>query len=94
MKADQDDAPEYLRSKKKEGPGRFLAILCVESVIFRTLATLFAKPIVLDNQIKQGIHVLGKTEQVRPYSSREPLLPTRKSGPHRNRDERTKHPAH
>lgn len=62
MRSDWDDAPEYLRSKKKDSPWRFLAILGIGSVILLGLAALFAEPIAQDiNQIKSGTNVTGKT---------------------------------
>lgn len=61
MKADRDDAPEYLRTKK-QGPWRMLVVLGVGSAITWTLIALFAKPIVIDvNQIKQGIRIGGQS---------------------------------
>lgn len=71
MRSDWDDAPEYLRSRKKQGLGRFLAILGIGSAVIGTLALTFGKPIVLDmNQIKQGIHIGGK-----PLFKPEPAQP-------------------
>ncbi|QGZ32163.1 hypothetical protein [Stutzerimonas stutzeri] len=71
MKSEWDDAPEYLRSRKKQGPWRFLAILGIGSAVITALALTFGKPIVLDlNQIKQGIHVGGK-----PLFRPEPAQP-------------------
>ncbi|MGA6099191.1 hypothetical protein ACPESN_15150 [Stutzerimonas marianensis] len=62
MKSEWDDAPEYLRSKKKDSPWRFVAILGIGSVVLLGLAALFAEPIALDiNQIKSGTNVTGKT---------------------------------
>lgn len=77
MKTDWDDAPEYLRNRKKPGPWRFLAILGIGSGIFWALVAMFAKPIVLDiNQIKSGIYVGGK-----PWFDQEPVQPTRPFSP-------------
>ncbi len=71
MRSDRDDAPEYLRNRKKQSPWRFLAILGIGSAVVTALALTFGKPIVLDmNQIKQGIHVGGK-----PWFNREPPQP-------------------
>ena len=71
MRSDWDDAPEYLRSRKKQGPWRFLAILGIGSTVIGALALTFGKPIVLDmNQIKQGIHIGGK-----PLFKPEPAQP-------------------
>lgn len=62
MKSDWDDAPEYIRSKKKDSPWRFVAILGIGSVVLLGLAALFAEPIAQDiNQIKSGTNVTGKT---------------------------------
>jgi len=71
MRSDWDDAPEHLRSRKKQGPWRFLAILGIGSAVIGALALTFRKPIVLDmNQIKQGIHIGGK-----PLFKQEPAQP-------------------
>lgn len=71
MKSEWDDAPEYLRNRKKPGPWRFLAIMGIGSAVLSALAMTFGKPIVLDvNQIKQGIHVGGK-----PWFNEEPAQP-------------------
>lgn len=71
MRADQDDIPEHIRTRKKESPWRFVAILGIGSAIFWGLVTLFAKPVVIDiAQIKKGIHVSGtpwfNQEQAKP----------------------------
>ncbi len=71
MRTDWDDAPEYLRTKKKDSPWRFVAILGIGSVILLGLAALFAEPIAQDiNQINSGTNVTGKTwfnqEQAEP----------------------------
>lgn len=61
MNSDWDDAPDYIRNKKKESPWRMVIIMGVGSAITWGLITLFAKPIVIDvNQIKQGIRVGGQ----------------------------------
>jgi hypothetical protein len=61
MKSDWDDAPDYIRSKKKQSPWRMVVILCVGSAITWGLIALFAKPIVIDvNQLKQAIRVDGQ----------------------------------
>lgn len=61
MRSDWDDAPEYLRNRKKPSPWRFLAILGIGSAVLSALAFTFGKPVVLDiTQIKQGIHIGGK----------------------------------
>ncbi len=71
MRSDWDDAPEYLRNRKKPSPWRFLAILGVGSAVVSALAFTFGKPVVLDvNQIKQGIHVGGK-----PWFNQKPAQP-------------------
>lgn len=58
MKADWEDAPDYIRRDKNPGPWRMVVILGIGSAITWTLIALFAKPIVIDvNQIKQGIRV-------------------------------------
>ncbi len=78
MKSDWDDAPDYLRSKKKPGPWRMVAILGVGSAITWSVIALFAKPIVINvDQLKQAIHVDGKplfSQQpaLQPYSEPEP----------------------
>ncbi|WP_312483938.1 hypothetical protein [Stutzerimonas nitrititolerans] len=62
MKTEWDDAPEYLRNRKKPSPWRFLAIMGIGSAALLALAMTLGKPIALDvNQIKQGIHIGGKT---------------------------------
>ncbi len=76
MRLDWDDAPEYLRSKEKDSPWRFVAILGIGSVVLLGLAALFADPIAQDiNQIQSGTHVTGKawfnqrqTQPTRPAS--------------------------
>ncbi len=79
MKTDWDDAPDYLRSKKKPGLWRMVAILGVGSAITWGVIALFAKPIVINvDQLKQAIHVDGKplfSQQPapQPYSEPEPL---------------------
>ena len=71
MRSDWDDAPGYLRNRKKPSPWRFLAILGIGSAVLSALAFTFGKPVVLDvNQIKQGIHVGGK-----PWFNQEPEQP-------------------
>lgn len=71
MRSDWDDAPEYLRNRKKPSPWRFLAILGIGSALLSALAFTFGKPVVLDvNQIKQGIHVGSK-----PWFDQEPEQP-------------------
>jgi len=56
MKAEQNDAPQHLRTKKKKNPLRFLAIIGIGSTLFWTLTLMFGKPIVIDlDQIKRGI---------------------------------------
>ncbi|MGM3388803.1 hypothetical protein KXR94_14255 [Stutzerimonas stutzeri] len=72
MRSDWDDAPEYLRNRKKPSSWRLLAILGIGSAVLSALAFTFGKPVVLDvNQIKQGIHVGGK-----PWFNQGPELPT------------------
>ena len=79
MKSDWDDAPDHLRSKKKPGPWRIVAILGVGSAITWGVIAMFAKPIVINvDQLKQAIHVDGKplfSQQPapQPYSEPEPL---------------------
>ena len=71
MRSDWDDAPGYIRSKKKDSPWRFVAILGIGSVILLGLAALFAEPIGQDiNQIRSGKNVTGKT-----WFNREPTEP-------------------
>lgn len=71
MRSDWDDAPEYLRSKKKDSPWRFVAILAIGSVVLLGLAALFADPIAQDiNPIQSGTHVTGKT-----WFNQEPAEP-------------------
>ena len=73
MRSDWDDAPEYLRSKKKDSPWRFVAILAIGSVVLLGLAALFADPIAQDiNQIQSGPHAPGKT-----WFNQEPTEPAR-----------------
>ena len=61
MKSDWDDAPAYIRGKKKHSPWRMVAFLGVGSVITWGLIALFAKPIVIDiDQLKQAIRVDGQ----------------------------------
>lgn len=68
MKPDWDDAPDYIRDKKKESPWRMVAILGVGSVITLGLIALLAKPVVIDlNQLKQGIRIGGQ-----PMFSQQP----------------------
>ncbi|WP_213909845.1 hypothetical protein [Stutzerimonas nitrititolerans] len=71
MRSDWDDAPDYLRNRKKPSPWRFLVILGIGSAVLSALAFTFGKPVVLDvNQIKQGIHVGGK-----PWFNQAPEQP-------------------
>jgi len=76
MKSDWDDAPDYLRSKKKPGPWRMVAILGVGSAITWGVIALFAKPIVINvDQLKQAIHVDGNplfNQQPAPQTYSEP----------------------
>ena len=61
MNSDWDDAPDYIRSKKKQSPRRTFVILGIGSAITWGLIALFAKPIVIDvNQLKQAIRVGGQ----------------------------------
>lgn len=67
MKAERDDAPGYLRTKR-DSPWRMVAVLGLGSAIFWGLVALFAEPIVIDvNQIKQGIRIGGQ-----PLFSQQP----------------------
>jgi len=76
MRSDWDDAPEYLRNRKKPSPWRFLTILGIGSAVLSALALTFGKPVALDvNQIKQGIHVGGK-----PWFNQEPAQPMQPVG--------------
>ncbi|WP_254621457.1 hypothetical protein [Stutzerimonas stutzeri] len=62
MRSDWEDAPEYLRGKRKDSPWRFVAILGIGSVVLLGLAAMFAEPLAQDiNQIKSGSNVSGKT---------------------------------
>lgn len=71
MRADKDDVPDYLKTRKKQGPWRTLAILGVGSAIFWGLVTVFAKPIVIDvAQLKQAIRFGGE-----PIFSQQPAQP-------------------
>ena len=76
MKTDWDDAPDYLRSKKKPSPWRMVAILGVGSAITWGVIAMFAKPIVINvDQLKQAIHVDGKplfSQQPAPQPYSEP----------------------
>lgn len=78
MKSDWDDAPAYIRGKKKQSPLRMVAFLGVGSVITWGLIALFAKPIVIDiDQLKQAIRVEGQplfSEQSGPID-RGPVAP-------------------
>ncbi|SFB05560.1 hypothetical protein [Azotobacter beijerinckii] len=57
MKADRDDAPDYLRDRKNNR-WRFLAILASGSAIAWAAITLFAKPITIDlTTLKNAIHI-------------------------------------
>lgn len=80
MKSSWDDAPDYLRSKKKPGPWRMVAILGMGSTITWGLIALFAKPIVINvDQLKQAIHVDGKplfSKQPAPQLYSEPEAPS------------------
>ncbi|AHL74611.1 hypothetical protein CH92_05675 [Stutzerimonas stutzeri] len=71
MRSEWEDAPEHLRSRKKDSPWRLVAILSIGSAILLGLAALIAEPIALDiNQINSGTNVTGKTwfnqEQAEP----------------------------
>lgn len=60
MRAEEDDIPEYLRTKKK-GPSQTLAVVAIGSVITGALMLIFAKPVVIDiAQIKKGIRFEGQ----------------------------------
>ena len=62
MKADFDDAPEYLRARKKPSHWRLIAIMGIGSAVLSALAMMFGKPMVVDvNQIQRGIHLSGQT---------------------------------
>ena len=81
MKSDWEDAPDYLRSKKKPGPWRMVAILGVGSAITWGVIAMFAKPVVINvDQLKQAIHVDGKplfSQQPAPRPYSEPEEPIR-----------------
>ena len=69
MKTDWDDAPDYLRSKKRPDPWRMVAILGMGSAITWGVIALFAKPIVINvDQLKQAIYVDGN-----PLFSQQPV---------------------
>lgn len=71
MKADFDDAPAYLRARKKPSPWRFVAIMGIGSAVISALAMIFGKPVLTDiNQIKQGTHAGAQ-----PWFNREPAQP-------------------
>ncbi|MHB0765139.1 hypothetical protein ACYCFC_12295 [Stutzerimonas sp. NM35] len=56
MRIDRDDIPNHIRTRKKAGPWRFVAILGIGSALSWTLAMMFGKPIIIDlEQIKRGI---------------------------------------
>jgi len=60
MHAEEDDVPEYLRTKK-QGPSRALAIVAIGSVITGVLMLIFAKPVVIDvAQLRKAIHFAGQ----------------------------------
>jgi hypothetical protein len=60
MHAEEDDVPEYLRTKK-QGPSRALAIVAIGSVITGVLMLIFAKPVVIDvAQLKKAIRFAGQ----------------------------------
>jgi hypothetical protein len=60
MHAEEDDVPEYLRTKK-QGPSRALAIVVIGSVITGVLMLIFAKPVVIDvAQLKKAIRFAGQ----------------------------------
>lgn len=55
MQADKDDMPEYLRSRKQEGPWRMAAIMGVGAAIVLGGISLFGKDFIDDaNAIKDG----------------------------------------
>lgn len=55
MHAEEEDVPEYLRTKKL-GPSRALAIVAIGSVITSVLMLIFVKPVVIDvAQLKKAI---------------------------------------
>ncbi len=56
MRSDWDDAPDYLRNRKKPSPWRFLAILGIGSAVLSALAFTFGKPVVLDVNRKRSIN--------------------------------------
>lgn len=71
MKANRDDMPDYLRTRKKGGSWRFFALLGLGSAIFWMLALMFGKEIIIDiNQIKSGIRFAD-----RPVFGTEPENP-------------------
>lgn len=77
MKSDWDDAPDYLRSKKKHGPWRMVVILGMGSAITWGVISLFGKPIVIDiDQLKQAIRIDGQ-----PLFSRQSVSPSTESEP-------------
>lgn len=81
MKANRDDMPEYLRTRKKSGPWRFLLSLGIVSTIFWILAVMFGKQIVLDiNQIKNGIRFADQPVfEAEPQSPQAPLSAKRQA---------------
>lgn len=78
MKSDWDDAPAYIRGKKKQSSWRMVVFLGLGSVITWGLIGLFAKPIVIDiDQLKQAIRVDGQplfSKESGPIV-REPVAP-------------------
>ncbi len=77
MKAEIEDMPEHLRTPKKPGPWRFVAIMGIGSAVFCATMMMFAKPIAVDiDQIKKGVHVSGtpwfNQEQAQPAKNPEP----------------------
>lgn len=61
MQADKDDMPEYLRSRKQEGPWRLAAIMGVGTAIVFGGVSLLGKGFIDDaNAIKDGRKPLGE----------------------------------
>jgi len=80
MKARRDDVPEYLRTRKKAGPWRFLALLGLGSTISWALALMLGKEIIIDvNQIKNGIRFADKPVfEAEPQAPQAPALTERR----------------
>lgn len=76
MRAERDDGPKHLNTRKKKGPWGVLIAVGVVSAVAWGLAINFETPIVIDlAKIKESIHVGGKPVFEQPKPAMQEQIP-------------------